>query len=189
MYTKAAVARHPIHPMLIAFPVALYVATVVALFVFVGTQDPFWYRAGFWTCLGGVVMAALAAIPGTVDLFTLPAHSKARMTGYRHAAFNVLSLVLFVIADVIMGRNWYSTIDFARLDVGAPLVLGIIGILSTLAAGWLGWTLVQTHHVGVKPTTHDGYARSPEEVDDLDELIAPTPGLGVPVGPAYPMHH
>ena len=43
MLTKARIAGHPIHPMLVAFPVALYVATVVALFAFVGTDDAFWY--------------------------------------------------------------------------------------------------------------------------------------------------
>ncbi len=197
MYTKAAVARHPIHPMLIAFPVALYVATVVALFVHIGTHDPFWYRAAFWTSLAGVVMAAVAAIPGLVDLLTLPAHTKARMTGYKHAGFNVLSLALFVIACIIMGRNWYAAdVDLAHLDDATPLVLGLIGVASTLAAGWLGWTMVQTHHVGVKPTTHMNYAHGPEDVDDLDELVTmPMPDTTAttkeppPLTPAYPMHH
>ncbi len=174
MYTKAAVARHPIHPMLIAFPVALYVVTVVALFVHLGTKDVFWYRAAFWTCLAGVVMAAVAAIPGFIDLISLPSPSKARTTGLRHAGFNVLALALFVIADIILGRNWYNpNVELAKLDVAAPLVLGLIGCASTVVAGALGWTLVQTHHVGVKPTMHGGYARSPAEVDDLDELVAP----------------
>ncbi|MGE5184224.1 MAG: DUF2231 domain-containing protein [Acidobacteriota bacterium] len=188
MYTKASVARHPIHPMLIAFPVALYVATVVALLAHIGTGDPFWYRAAFWTSLGGVVMAAVAAIPGLVDLLTLPSRSRARRTGYIHAGCNVLALAAFVIACVIMGRNWYSaSVDLAHLDDSAPLVLGLIGVASTLVAGALGWTLVQTHHVGVKPTTHAGYAASPEDVDDLDELIVPPPATVTM--PAQPMHH
>lgn len=190
MYTKATVARHPIHPMLIAFPVGLYVATVVALIVHVGTNDSFWYRAAFWTGLSGVVMAAVAAIPGLIDLLNLPARSRARATGLRHAAFNVLALALFVIATIIMGRNWYNpNVDLAHLDDAAPLVLGIIGALSTVAAGALGWTLVQTHHVGVKPTTHQGYARSPEDVDDLDELVATPTTSATAIPPAYPMQH
>src|SRR3954462_759161 len=96
MYSKAAIAKHPIHPMLIAFPVALYVSTVVALIVHVAVADPFWYRAAFWTNLAGVVMAAVAAVPGLIDLLGLPARSRARATAVRHAAFNVLALAMFV---------------------------------------------------------------------------------------------
>jgi len=183
MYTRAAVAKHPIHPMLIAFPVALYTATVIALIVHAGTHDPFWYRAAFWANLAGVVMAAVAAIPGFIDLLSLPRHTKALTTGLRHAAFNVLALALFVISVIILGRNWFG--PTLVLDTAAPLVLGIIGLGSTVVAGALGWTMVQTHHVGVKPTQHH-VAMPPEEVDDLDELIAPPATIREP---AYPMHH
>jgi len=185
MYTKARIAGHPIHPMLIAFPVALYVATVVALLVHIGTHDPFWFRAALWTNIAGVVMAAIAAIPGTIDLFTtVPAESRARVTGLRHAAFNVLALVLFVISAVMLYRSAGTQLTPAagtyRADVTAPLVLSILGVLSTVTAGWLGWTLVQTHHVGVHPSRYDRAGVAPDEVDDLDELtVAQTPAAYV----------
>ncbi len=172
MYTKARIAGHPIHPAIIAFPVALYTATVVALLVNIGTHDVFWYRAAMWANIAGVVMAVVAAIPGTIDLLSLPRRSRARVTGLRHAGFNVLALVLFVISAVLMWRNMHGVPDEAgiyRLDTTAPLVLGIVGLLSTLTAGMLGWTLVQTHHVGIRPTVY-GSHRDPSVVDDLDEL-------------------
>ena len=158
--------------MLIAFPVALYVATAVALIVFAGTSDAFWFRAAFWTNLAGVVMAAAAAIPGFIDLITLPDRSRARSTGYRHAALNVLALGLFVISDVLLGRSWYAG---GALPYAAPLVLSLIGVAATVGAGWFGWMMVQTHHVGVKPTTRVGPVAPYEEVDDLDELVTPPP--------------
>ena len=174
MYTKARIAKHPIHPMLIAFPVALYVATVVALFVHLGTLDPFWYRVAMWTNISGVVMAAVAAVPGLIDLLSLPPHTRARATGYRHAAFNVLSLVLFAISAVLLyqkaGNSFTLEPGIYRMDVTAPLVLGVLGVLSTCVAGYLGWTLVQTHHVGIKPTQL-GPVHEPDEIDDLDELV------------------
>jgi len=175
MYTKARIAGHPIHPALIAFPVGLYTATVVALIVFAGTNDGFWYRAAMWTNLAGVVMAAVAAIPGTIDLFSLPRHTRARTTGLRHAGFNVLALVLFVISEVLLWRGYHSIANngVAHMTFSAPLVLGIIGLASTVVAGALGWTLVQTHHVGVRPTEF-GVARAPDEIDDLDELVVPS---------------
>ena len=170
MHSRARIAGHPIHPMLIAFPVALYVATVVTLLVHVGTNDAFWYRVAMWSNIGGVVMAAIAAIPGLIDLLGLPRHSRARATGVRHAAFNVLALVLFTISAVMLYRSAGTNLEVApgpyELDVAAPLALSILGVLSTLAAGWLGWTMVQTHHVGVKPSQ---FGRDIEE-DELDGL-------------------
>lgn len=172
MYSKARIAGHPIHPMLIAFPVALYVSTVVALFAFLGTYDPFWYRVAMWANIAGVVTAAVAAIPGLIDLIALPAKSRARVTGLRHAAFNVLALSLFAISAALIYRSWSSGVGAYRLDATAPLVLSLLGVLSTVTAGWLGWIMVQNHHVGVHPSRYDrGYVNA-REVDDLDELAA-----------------
>lgn len=175
MYTKARLGHHPIHPMLIAFPVALYTTTVVAIIVFLATSDPFWYRAAFWTNLGGVVMAGAAAIPGLIDLLGLPAHSRARSTGLRHAGCNVLALALFVASVIILGRSWSHYVRYAEpLTAGGPLVLGILGVIATGVAGWLGWQLVQTHHVGIKPTRYAVAEPAPrDEIDDLDELDLP----------------
>lgn len=151
MKSKAHIAGHPIHPMLIAFPIAFYTATVATLIVFTAIGNLFWYRVAMWTNLAGVVMAAVAAIPGAIDLFSLPRHSAARATGLRHAGFNVLALALFTISVVIL----YANRGTANPDAAAPLVLGILGVASTLVAGWLGWTLTQTHHVGIEPTRSD----------------------------------
>ncbi|HTR51978.1 MAG TPA: DUF2231 domain-containing protein [Kofleriaceae bacterium] len=169
MLTKARIAGHPIHPMLVAFPVAMYVATLVALVVYAGTYDPFWYRAAFWTNLAGVVMAAVAAIPGLVDLTSLPRDTRARVTGVRHASFNVLSLLLFVLSDILIGRG----LTRGTFALAAPFVLAVLGCAATVCAGWLGWTMVQTHHVGVRPTTHAFAPEDLDRVDDLDELVPP----------------
>src|SRR5690606_17945720 len=93
MRTRAHIEVHPLHPMLIAFPVALYVTTLVTLLVHIATGEPFWYRAAMWANIAAVVMAVVAAIPGFIDLLGLPRRSRARSTGIRHAGFNVLSLV------------------------------------------------------------------------------------------------
>jgi uncharacterized membrane protein len=165
--------------MLVAFPIALYVATVAALFVHIGTHEVFWYRTALYCNIGGVAMAAVAAVPGLIDLISLPSRSRARVTGIRHAAFNVLALALFAISGFMLYRNAGSSLVPAAgrygMDVTAPLVLSLLGILSTLTAGWLGWTMVQTHHVGVKPTRFDRAGVPLEDLDDLDEVPAPEP--------------
>ncbi|MDB4954731.1 MAG: Rieske (2Fe-2S) oxidoreductase [Myxococcales bacterium] len=173
MYTKARIAEHPIHPMLVAFPITLYVATVVSLFAFIGTIDYFWYRAATYANIAAVVMAVVAAVPGLIDLLNVPAHSRARATGLRHAAFNTLSLVMFAISAIVLANNWFARHmqeGYYVLDTAAPIVLGLIGLASTAIAGYLGWTLVQTHHVGVAPTRQHVHG-SIDEVDDLDEIL------------------
>jgi uncharacterized membrane protein len=129
--------------MMVAFPIAFYVSTVVTLFVFLATKDPFWFSVALWANIAGVVTAACAAAPGLVDLLSLERRSRARAVGIRHAGFNILALMLFAGSAGVL---WSNT---DTLDVTAPLVLSILGVCSTLIAGWLGWTLVQTYHVGV----------------------------------------
>jgi uncharacterized membrane protein len=145
MLTKARIAGHPIHPMLVAFPIAFYVATVTTLIIFVGTRDVFWYNVALNANIAGVVMAAVAAVPGLIDLVTLPKDMRsARATGIRHAGFNVIALLLFTASALILYR------DTGALEVTAPLLIGILGLVSTTIAGWLGFTMVQVHHLGVK---------------------------------------
>ena len=65
MYSRARIAGHPIHPMLVGFPIALYVATVATMLMYVGTRDAFWYRAALTANIGGVLGGLLAAIPNS----------------------------------------------------------------------------------------------------------------------------
>src|SRR3954463_3176375 len=68
MYSKARIAGHPIHPMLVAFPLAFYTTTVVTLLVYIGTREAFWFRFAMVASLAGIATAVIAAIPGAVDL-------------------------------------------------------------------------------------------------------------------------
>jgi uncharacterized membrane protein len=120
-------------------------------------------------------MAVVAAVPGLVDLLGLPSHSSARITGLKHAGFNVLALVMFAASGAIIYGNWTGHHELADK---APLALALIGIVSTVTAGWFGWALVQTHHVGVKPTEHANL-RAPEDIDDLDELAQVHVHMGI----------
>jgi len=156
--------------MLIAFPVAFYTATAITLIVFGTTSDAFWFRVAFWTNLAGVVMAAVAAIPGAIDLFTLPRHTQAQRTGVIHAALNVCALVLFIISCTLIGERGYS----GSLAYTAPLILSLCGVAITVGAGALGWTLVQTHHVGVNPTEQPLPDRPKDQIADLDAIFPPT---------------
>jgi len=66
--STAQIAGHPIHPMLIPFPVACFVLTLVSDVAFWRTQNEFWASASLWLLGIGLIMAALAAVVGVIDL-------------------------------------------------------------------------------------------------------------------------
>ena len=67
MYSKIKVAGHPLHPMLVGFPVTLY-AVSFACFLAVGLgADAFWFRVGVYANAAAIIMALIAAIPGFID--------------------------------------------------------------------------------------------------------------------------
>ena len=102
--------------------------------------------------LDGTVKSAydvLAALSGFVDLmFGVPRRSQAKRVGLAHAALNDIALGLFIAAAVIYVGNWNGP----PVDVTLGLALSAAGVAVTVVAGALGWTLVQTYHVGVRLT-------------------------------------
>jgi uncharacterized membrane protein len=173
MYSKARIAGHPIHPMLVVFPIAFYTATVATLLAYVGTHEAFWYRVAMVSNISGIVTAAIAVIPGAIDLFALPARSRARATGLRHAGFNMLATLLFAITALLLYRAWSQRVMVDGqyvFDATIPLAMSVVAWVSMVIAGSLGWTLIQTHHVGIKPALirADRPSREPE-LDDLED--------------------
>jgi len=174
MYSKARIAGHPIHPMLVAFPIGFYTAAVGSMLAYVGTHEAFWYRVAMVANIAGIVGAVLAVIPGAIDLFALPSKSRARAAGLKHAGFNLVSTGLFVITGILLYRGWSNRVMVDGeyvFDATIPLAMGVVAWVSMIIAGSLGWTLVQTHHVGVKPafTRADRPSREPE-LEDEEEL-------------------
>lgn len=149
MYSKVTVAGHPIHPMLVAFPVAFYTGTLVGFAVYAANGHQFWLNAAIALSIVGAGGAILAALPGLVDwAFGIPRRSGAKLIGLAHAGLNVAALGLFIASAVLYVGNWNGPATGASLGLG----LSSAGVLLTLAAGALGWTLVQTYHVGIRLT-------------------------------------
>jgi uncharacterized membrane protein len=154
MYSKVKIAGHPVHPMLIAFPVTFYTTTLVAFIAYAVTDSMTWWHIALRANVAGVITAAIAAIPGLIDWATgIPANSPAKKTGRNHMLLNVASSSLFVINLILYRDRWDAMRDVANGALapapGAAIVLSLLGVLCMLSAGFLGWKLVQTHHVGV----------------------------------------
>ena len=145
MYSKIKILGHPIHPMLIAFPVAFYTGALASFIAYNSNHDIFWFKVGYVANVAGVIMAVVAAIPGFIDWLNIPSDSKAKKTGVFHLICNVVALLLFAINLWMLKGKWNDT----NPGVGTALILTGAGFVLTIIAGFLGWTLVQKHHVGV----------------------------------------
>src|SRR5436309_278118 len=131
MYSKIKIFGHPIHPMLIAYPIAFYTGTLVGYSIYGATGNFFWLKMTIALNLAGIVMAALAALPGFLDwLLGIPRKTGAKKDGLIHGGFNVLALGVFTAAFIAYASHWNGP----DTGAGAGIVLSAIGVLCTLAA-------------------------------------------------------
>lgn len=140
--STASIAGHPIHPMLIGFPIAFFVAALGCDIAFWQTANEGWAIASTWLLGAGLVMAALAAVAGIVD-FLGDEQIRDISDAWRHGIGNVL-LVLIQL------YNWYSRYTGgAEAVIPTGLVLSLIVVLGLLYTGWKGWGMIYKHHVAV----------------------------------------
>jgi uncharacterized membrane protein len=137
--STAKIAGHPLHPMIIPFPVAAFVATLLADIAFLTTNDPFWFTAGLWLLRFGLVMAALAAVLGLVDFL-----GEARIRALNAAWLHFLGNVVVVVIEAV---NLYMRSGPA--SVSGAVYLSALAVLLLLFTGWMGWEMVYRHHVGI----------------------------------------
>jgi len=140
--STASIAGHPIHPMLIPFPIAFFVATFVCDLVYWQTSVATWAEATTWLLGAGIVMAGLAAIAGLIDVLSEP-RIRALKDAWWHAGGNVIVVLIEIY-------NWYLRYTGgASVIVPTGLVLSLIVVAILLFTGWKGWEMVYRHRVGV----------------------------------------
>lgn len=136
-----SIAGHPIHAMLVAFPIAYLLGALASDLAYWWTADPFWARVSLWIIGAGLLMGTLAAVAGMLD-FLLISEIRHHVTSWSHflAAVMLLSLT---------AANWWWRVpdpEHALLPWG--LFLSAISALAIGVAGWLGGKLVFEHNVG-----------------------------------------
>jgi uncharacterized membrane protein len=141
MSTRASVYHHPIHPMLIVFPLGLWVFSVLCYLIYLLSRVAVWHTVALYAMGGGIVGGVLAAVPGAIDFLTLP-KSKVQTIALSHMISNVVALTIFIIA--------FALAEFGNEQSVVPFVLSIFGLLAVGTGGWLGGALVYEHGVGVE---------------------------------------
>jgi len=146
MASKASIGGHPIHPMLIPFPIGLLVFSLIADLIYLWRGNPVWENyIAFYTLLGGIIGAAAAAIPGLIDWATLTDRAAVRIANW-HARVNIIGLVIFSASFYLRttsGAQWITSLPLL------PVILSMVGVIGLAIAGWLGGELVFRHGVAV----------------------------------------
>jgi uncharacterized membrane protein len=139
--SKAALFGHPLHPMVVPFPIAFFIGTLVSDIVFTVGGDPFWAEASKWLLVGGIGMSAVAATLGFIDFFSI---RRARSAiGWMHMGGNATNAVLSLIS---LYFRWNDPVA-GLISVG--LVISIIVTAILLVTGWLGGELAYRYKIGV----------------------------------------
>jgi nitrite reductase/ring-hydroxylating ferredoxin subunit/uncharacterized membrane protein len=142
MKSKASIKSHPLHPILILFPIAFFTGTLVAHIAgWLMQKSELLYTATLLNW-GGVVMAIVAAIPGFIDyLYTVPPNSSGKKRAAQHGILNTSALVLFIVA------LWLRQRDDTQFSV--VLAFEIAGVVLMMVAGWMGGTLVHRNQISI----------------------------------------
>jgi uncharacterized membrane protein len=142
MRTPATIAKHPLHPMLIVFPVGLWLFSLVCdIAVLSGATSPGWQTAAFYTMAGGLVGALVAAVPGLIDLLSLHV-ARLRRIALAHMTLNLIVVALYAV------NLWLRVQGTA--DMRVPVLLSVVAVILLAVSGWLGGEMVHVHGVGVE---------------------------------------
>lgn len=143
MESRASMFGHPMHPVLIVFPAALFPLMLFLDAVhWFAPSDGLWTGI-FWLAVAGVATTMVAIIPGLIDLKHVPDGTRAKRTGIVHMSLGFGLLVLYGVA---VGIRWPGLLGDNFVWATAVDVAGVIGVS---VQGYLGGTLVYKHHLGV----------------------------------------
>lgn len=143
LQSTASIAGHPIHAMLVPFPIACFTLTLLTDIAYWRTSNLMWQEFSSWLLLAGLIFGGLAALAGAVDLLSRSA-VRAQRPAWPHAIGNVIVLALaFVNSLVHAGDGWTAVVPYG-------LILSAVTVLLIFVTGWLGHSMVYRHGVGVR---------------------------------------
>ena len=136
MESRIKLLGHPVHPMLIVFPLGLLATSVIFDILYLATANADLATFSFWAIAAGLVGGLLAAIFGFIDWMAIPKDTRARRIGALHGGGNLLVVLLFA-ASFLM-----RTVRAAYLPDLLPFIVSVIGAGIALVTAWLGGELV-----------------------------------------------
>lgn len=151
MASKASIAGHPVHPMIIPFPLALWTTAFISDLGFYFTRQATLPVVSKFLLAGGCIGAVAAAVPGIIDWLSIKHPATKRIADW-HARLNIIALLIFAASLYLRmksgGAHWVG------YGLKVPFLLSFVGVILIAISGWLGGSLSFEHGVGVKPQ-HD----------------------------------
>lgn len=147
MESRAKLFGHPVHPMLIVFPLGLLAMAVVFDVLTLALGTGYWSGIAYWMIAAGVVTGLIAAPFGLIDWLAIPAGTRAKRIGAWHGVGNVVVVALFA-------GSWWLRGEGTGTPATLALALGMAGLALALITGWLGGELVDRLAVGVDEGAH-----------------------------------
>ena len=142
--STASIFGHPIHAMLVPFPVTCFIGAFVTDLIYSRTYNLQWQYFSIWLLTAGLIMGGLAALFGFVDYFGDRRVRRVRPANW-HMALNLLAWLLSLINAFVHSRDGWTAV------VPEGLILSGLVVLLLGVSGWLGQSLVYRHRVGVEP--------------------------------------
>ncbi|TVR48800.1 MAG: DUF2231 domain-containing protein [Rhodobacteraceae bacterium] len=141
--SKIAIAGHPLHAMLVAFPIALTMSVLGADLLYWWTADAFWARAAGWATFGAFLMGVIAGITGTIELLMVQ--------GIRNRSASWTHFILAVMLLSVLGANWGVRVgDYEAAVLPLGLLISVLAAGLTAVTGWHGGKLVFDYQIGTK---------------------------------------
>jgi len=147
MDARAKLLGHPVHQMLVVFPLGLLATSFFFDIAYLITRRADLEIVAYWMIFAGVILGLLAAVFGLIDWLGIPRNTRARAIGVWHGLGNVVVTLLFAV-------SWF--LRFANPSAPIPTVYFLSGLAFAIAlvTGWLGGELVDRLSVGVDEGAH-----------------------------------
>jgi uncharacterized membrane protein len=142
--STARVAGHPIHPMLVQFPIVCFIGALATDIAFASTANMMWANFSTWLLAAGLILGLLAALAGLVD-FLSNRLVRAQRPAWPLFIGNVIVLLLALFNNFVHSRDAWTSV------VPTGLILSALTVVVMLVTAWLGGAMVYRHRVGVAP--------------------------------------
>jgi uncharacterized membrane protein/nitrite reductase/ring-hydroxylating ferredoxin subunit len=170
MRSKANIKSHPLHQILVGFPIAFFAGTLIFDILAFIQSNPYMERTAFYLNIGGIAMGLLAAIPGIIDYYyVVPPASSAKKRAVKHGLINTSAIILFVVVLILRKYPIENQLVILCIETIGIILLGI--------AGWLGGTLVIRNQIGID-IRYAGAGKWNEVYINTDEKIIPVATAG-----------
>lgn len=147
MESRAKLFGHPIHQMLIVFPLGLLAMALIFDIIHLASGNGYWSEIAYWMIAAGVISGLVAAPFGLIDWLAIPAGTRAKRIGALHGGGNLVVVVLYA-------ASWLLRRGAPQEPMMIAYVLSFAGGVIALFTGWLGGELVDRLSVGVDPGAH-----------------------------------